>query len=179
MDRVSQYVSFPSDRRHIVALIEERLRLRQHLRSELAAAAGRGRSEKCLAAVGVIARERPLHGDLRHSEGALNLTGARAAVDHELAGEQPKTRQIVFGVGEDGQLPVEVGHLAVAAGEGELVVEPGATGWEQGQLRLRHTGRDKLRQRRRPVKTARLNSSCAGAYRLGSGGLRLSQTIQL
>jgi hypothetical protein len=55
-----------------------------------------------------------------------------------LAGKKAEGRQIILGVRKDGQMAVEVGHLAVAAFERQIVVQMRRTGREQGQLRLRH-----------------------------------------
>ena len=83
-----------------------------------------------------IAVHRALDGDLGHAKGAADLALAGAAVDHQLAGEQAVGGQVVLGVGEDGQVAVEVGDLPLATLEGQRLIQMRGASREQGQLHL-------------------------------------------
>ena len=72
-----------------------------------------------------------LHGDLGHAEGAADVALGGAAVDDQLTGEEAEGGEVGLGVGEDGQVAVEVGDLAVAALEGQGVIQMRGAGREQ------------------------------------------------
>src|ERR1019366_5984446 len=82
-------------------------------------------------------------------------------------------RQIVLGVGEDGQMPVEVSHLTVVTLEGQIVIQMRGPRRKKGQLHLRH-GMD-LPVATTPCqpKPAQLNSSQPANHAQGSGGVSL------
>lgn len=61
------------------------------------------------------------------------------AVDAELACEETKRGEVVFGVGEDGEMTVEIEDGVVPEFERELLGNERGAGWENGKLDLRHS----------------------------------------
>lgn len=123
VQRVGQHARLLADRRHRQALIEQRLRLRQYRRRQLAPRPRLRRREKGGNTRRTIAFHAPLHGDRRHPEGPHNLALCRRAVDDQLRAEEPEGRQILAAVREHRQVPIEIDHLVFAALAGELIVD--------------------------------------------------------
>jgi hypothetical protein len=111
--RVGQHAGLTADLGHRLALVQAGLPFRQHLRRELAAGLRFGRHENRGGTTGPIPVHRTLHGHFGYPEIAADVALAGTAVDDQLAGKEAKGRQIVLGVGKDGQMAVEVIHLAV------------------------------------------------------------------
>lgn len=138
VNRVGQHAGLTADLGHRLALVQPGLRLRQHLRRELAASSRFGQHKEGGAATRPVLVHRALHRDFGHAKRAANVALRGAATDHQLAGVQAKGRQIVLGVGKDGQMPIEVGHLPVVTLERQIIVQMRGPSREQGQLHLRH-----------------------------------------
>jgi len=74
----------------------------------------------------------PLHHHLTHAQGTPNVALAGAALDDPLAGPNPKSRQSGLRTGKNGQMAVEVSHLALATLERQMLVQVGRAAREQG-----------------------------------------------
>ena len=138
VERGGQHAGGPADLRHGLPGVEQGLHLDEPLRGEPGADPGFGRHEERSRAAGAIAIHRPLHRDLGHAESAANVARRGAAVDDELAGEKAESGEVGGGVGEDGQVAVEVRDLAVARRDGQGLVELGGAGGKERQLDVRH-----------------------------------------
>jgi hypothetical protein len=114
------------------------LYLRQHLQRELAARSRFGRHKERGGTPGPILVHRPLHGHFGHAKSAANLALGGTAIDHQLTGKEAEGPQIVLGVGKNGQMPIEVSHLAVVTLEGQIVIQMRGPRRKEGQLHLRH-----------------------------------------
>lgn len=132
MDRVSQHTALTADLGHRLAQVQSGLYLRQHLRREFATGSRFGRHKERGGPAGPILVRRARHGHFGHPKSAANVPLGGAAIDHPLAGKEPEGRPIGLGVGEDGQMAVEVSHLAVVTLERQIVVQMRSTGWKQG-----------------------------------------------
>src|SRR6266536_5909058 len=97
-----------------------------------------GRLEKCAGTPFPIKTTAPLNGRQRHPKGLNDLSLGGGSIDNELGGEKPKAAQIVNGMREHGQMPIEINHLVVATLKSKFRRNGGGPGRKYGQLKLWH-----------------------------------------
>jgi hypothetical protein len=124
---------------HAETVIEQGLDAKEKLWGEFGALARRSRSEESGGAfVAEFFARAPDCYD-RNTEGGGYLSLRGIAVGDELACKETKRGEVVFGVGEDGEMTVEIEDGVVAEFERELLGNERGAGGENGELDLRHS----------------------------------------
>jgi hypothetical protein len=133
-----EYAQFGADVRHGGSGIQHRLNFGEELIGKLGAFAARLGGEKRGRSLAAQFGAHALDGGQRHAESADDLRLGGAAVDAKLAGEHAKGGEIIHGMGEDGQMAVEIDDGVPATLEGEIRRDGGAVVREDGKWLLRH-----------------------------------------
>ena len=123
---------------HTLAFIQQRLRFHFHLAFQ-----HRGRPpprgcEKIFPASLPESFHIPLHRHRRYVKRPRNVRLTYRPIDHQLAGEIAKRRHVLLRMLKDGEVSIDVGHLPLAALEGNLRREQSGAFRKNRQLQLRH-----------------------------------------
>src|SRR6202035_1030519 len=139
VQRVRQHLHPFGYLRHTLAFIQKCLGFLFHFVFQHRGRPPLRRGEKLFPAALTESFHIPLHGHLGYLKRPGDVSLPYRPINHQLAGEISKRRQIPFCMLEDGQMPVDVRHLPLAALEANLGRDQSCACRKDRQLQLRHT----------------------------------------
>jgi hypothetical protein len=135
---VGQNSGLPAHHRRRMSLHQQRPGIFQFGGIELGALSPRLGHKESRRAPLPIKLGRTLDRHQRYPEGLGHVTLRRAALHDQLAGEQPETRQITLGMGEDRKMAVVVDDLITFAPAGQISIDFHAARRKDRKLHLWH-----------------------------------------